>query len=237
MAKNAYLGHWGTDGSVPEQRYTEAGGTDMVLENASCFTDEKSRVLDRAPRIDPRNVELAEDMFFHETPPHDGHRRNILKPWHKRVGIGIAQPVATATEIPAPCFAQEFVDPYGSYGAIPRAVRAGDVLHVEGSVSTPAVFAGLGMARVDAPRPLPVAELNRRRSYPVPAPYVMYWPPGYQTPIPVRLSGRRFSIDIPATDGGKPGMYELSVWATMPGTTDLVMVSLRTIQAGPAGGR
>ena len=91
MAKNGYLGHWGSDGSVPEQRYTEAGGSDMVMENASCFTDEHARKLDHAPLIDPKNIEEAEDMFFHETPPHDGHRKNILKPWHKTVGIGIAQ--------------------------------------------------------------------------------------------------------------------------------------------------
>jgi hypothetical protein len=231
MAKNGYLGHWGSDGSVPEQRFAEAGGADMVLENSSCFTDEKARTLDKSPRIDPRNVEQAEDMFFHETPPHDGHRRNILKPWHKRVGIGIAQPVATPTEIPVPCFAQEFVDPYGSYGSIPKRMRVGDMLHVRGTVAAPATFAGVGLARVDGPKPIPVAELNRRRSYPVPAPYQMYWPPGFQTPIPVKVSpGGRFEIDVPVSDGGKAGMYELSVWANVSGSPDLVMVSLRTLQ-------
>jgi hypothetical protein len=234
MAKNGYLGHWGTDGSVPEQRFTEAGGSDMVLENASCFTDEKARPLDRAPRIDPKNVELAEDMFFHETPPHDGHRRNILKPWHKKLGIGVAQPVATPVEIPAPCFAQEFVDSYGTYAPAPRKLRIGDILHVEGTIATPATFAGVGLARADGPKPLLVSELNRRRSYPVPTPYQMYWPPGYQTPIAVKVSGRNFSIDVPVSDAGKPGMYELSVWASIPGADDLVMVSLRTMQAAPA---
>jgi uncharacterized protein YkwD len=234
MAKNGYLGHWGTDGSVPEQRFTEAGGTDMVLENASCFTDEKTRTLDRAPRIDPKNVELAEGMFFHEQPPNDGHRRNILKPSHKKIGIGVAQPVATPTEIPAPCFAQEFVDAYGTYSPAPRKVHVGDVLHVEGNVPSPAAFAGVGLARVDAPKPLAVSELNRRRSYPVPAPYQMYWPAGYQTPIPVHIAGSRFGIDVPVSDGARPGMYELSVWASLPGAKDLVMVSLRTMQATPA---
>jgi uncharacterized protein YkwD len=234
MARNGYLGHWGSDGSVPEQRFTEAGGVDMVLENASCFTDEKVRVLDRAPRIERKNVEQAEDMFFHERPPHDGHRRNILRPWHKRVGIGVAQPVATATEIPAPCFAQEFVDSYGSYAPLPRAMNVGDTLHVDGTVLSPATFAGVGLARVEAPKPIAVAELNRRRSYPVPAPYTMYWPPGYETPIPVRVSGGRFHVDVPLSEGGMPGMYEVSVWASVPGGPDLVMVSLRTIQT-PAG--
>jgi uncharacterized protein YkwD len=234
MARHGYLGHWGTDGSVPEQRFTDAGGADMVLENASCFTDEKTRTLDRSPGIDPKNIELAEDMFFHEQPPHDGHRRNILKPWHKRVGIGVAQPVATPDEIPAPCFAQEFVDVSGAYDALPHKLRVGDVLHVAGEISAPAVFAGVGLARVDGPKPLPVGELNRRRTYPVPAPYQMYWPPGYQTPIPVIVKGGRFGIDVPINDKGKAGMYEVSVWAAVPGADDLVMVSLRTLQANPA---
>jgi uncharacterized protein YkwD len=233
MATHGYLGHWGTDGSVPEQRFTEAGGTDMVLENASCFTDEATRTLDPAARIDPKSVEQAEDMFFHETPPHDGHRKNILKPWHKTVGIGVAQPVATPTEIPVPCFAQEFVDPYGSYSPAPRKAHPGDLLHVGGTMASPATFAGVGLARVDAPKPIPATELNRRRSYPVPAPYQMYWPPGFQTPIPVRVTGDRFAIDVPLSDANRAGLYEVSVWATMPGSPDFVMVSLRTILVRP----
>ena len=231
MARHAYLGHWGTDGSVPEQRFTDDGGVDMVLENASCFTDEKTRTLDRAPLVDPKNVELAEEMFFHEKPPHDGHRRNILKPWHTRVGIGVAQPVATQSEIPVPCIAQEFVDTYGSYGAVPRKMHVGDVLHVGGSIAKPATFAGVGMARVDDPAPIPPAEVNRRRTYPVPAPYQMYWPAGYQTPIVVKVNGNRFGIDVPVNDKGLPGMYEVSVWVTFPGADDPVIVSLRTIRA------
>lgn len=231
MASHGYLGHWGTDGSVPEQRFTEAGGADMVLENASCFTDEQRRTLDREALVDRSNVEQAEDMFFHEQPPNDGHRKNILKPWHKRVGIGVAQPVATPTEIPVPCFSQEFVDAFGTYGPIPPAAQVGGTVHVEGAIAAPATFAGVGLARVDAPHPLGISDLNRRRSYPVPAPYQMYWPPGFQTPIPVRVNGNQFAVDLPVSDGGRAGLYELSVWASLPGTKELVMVSLRTFQA------
>jgi uncharacterized protein YkwD len=230
MAGNGFLGHWGTDGSVPEQRHSEAGGADMVLENASCFVDEAKRALDPQARIAPANVEKAEQMFFNEEPPHDGHRRNILNPRHKRVGIGIAQPVATQVEIPVPCFSQEFVDPYGSYDPVPKQMRAGDTLHVEGTILAPASVGGIGLARIDAPHALSVKEANatRRRAYPVPAPTALYWPPGYKTPIPVQVNGAKFAIDVPIADGA--GMYELSIWARFPGAKDPVMVGLRTIQ-------
>ncbi len=231
MAAHGYLGHFGADGSVPEQRYTEAGGANMVLENVSCYVDERARAVDPAPLIEAKYVEEAERTFFEEKPPNDGHRRNILTPRHNRVGIGIAQARPAPHEIPSPCFAQEFVDAYGTYAPTPRAMRPGAPLHVEGTVSAPATFGGVGLARVDAPKPIDVPELNRRRSYAVPTPQQSYWPAGYKTPIVVKMSGPRFSIDIPLGETGKPGMYEVSVWATLPGSSEFVMVSLRTIQA------
>jgi hypothetical protein len=233
MARNGYLGHWGLDGSVPEQRMTEAGGADMVLENASCFTDQLHRALDPDPRIDPAQIERTEAMFFNELPPADGHRRNILKPWHTRVGIGIAQPRATPTEIPVPCVAQEFLDAYGSYKGVPGEARVGARVHVEGTLRDGASPLGVGLARQDLPRPLSTTDANARRSYPVPEPYEMYWPPGYKTTIPMAVEGARFSIDIPLSDRGRPGLYELSVWAKLPSSGEPQMVSLRTIRVLP----
>ena len=83
-----------------------------------------------------------------EKPPSDGHRKNILKPFHKRVGVGIAQPAPTPTEIPVPCFSQEFIDPYGRYAPIPTTLHPGQMLHVEGSALSPATVAGLRGAPV-----------------------------------------------------------------------------------------
>jgi uncharacterized protein YkwD len=229
MASHGYLGHWGTDGSVPEQRLTEAGGVDMVLENALCFVDERPRTLDAHPLIDAGEVERAESMFWNEAPPNDGHRKNIMKPGHKKVGIGVALPVATPTELPVPCFSQEFTDPYGTYAPVPRKAKVGQNLHVEGTIASPAVVGGVGLARVVTPKPLSVAELNKRRSYPVPGPFQMYWPAGFKTPIPVTVHGGQFSIDVPLSDHGEPGLYEVSVWGKLPGSPDFVMLGLRTI--------
>lgn len=229
MAKLGYLGHWGSDGSVPEQRHTGAGGADMVLENALCFTDEKKRTLDPKPTIDPAQIERAEGLFFNEVPPNDGHRKNILKPTHTRVGIGVAQPKETTTEIAVPCFSQEFIDGYGTYAPLPNKAKLGAKVHVEGTLDGHARPTGVGVARVAAPKPLTPAELNKRRSYPVPKPYQMYWGPGFVTPIQVKIDGAHFSIDVPLDDGHAPGLYEVSVWGKLAGSEEQTMLGLRTI--------
>jgi hypothetical protein len=235
MAENGYLGHWGTDGSFPELRYTAAGGADMVLENASCFTDEAHRTLDSSAGaiIDPSQIEHTESMFFNEVPPMDGHRKNILKPWHTSVGIGIAQPRSTRTEIAVPCISQEFTDHYGTYAAAPREAHMGDRLHVAGKMLSPATPVGVGLARVDAPQPITPAVANGRRTYPVPPPYEMFWPAGYKTAIPVVVKGEKLEIDVPIGEGQKPGLYELSIWAKLPQSPDFQIVSLRTIRVLP----
>jgi uncharacterized protein YkwD len=230
MAAHGYLGHWGTDGSVPESRYTAAGGTGMDLENALCFTDEVARPLDKNARIDPRELDKAEAMFFHEVPPNDGHRKNILRPWHVHAGIGIAQPAPTPGEIAGPCIAEELVADYGSYGPLPPQAKVGATVHVEGEVRGAPTFAGVGLARTDVPAPLSVPAANARRSYPVPSPYATYWPHGFRTPKEVVVKNGHFTIDLPLSDQGLPGLYEVSIWARFPETHDLQIISLRTIE-------
>lgn len=229
MARHSFLGHWGTDGSNPEQRHTEAGGVDMVLENASCVDDLKPRELEAEPLVDEAAIAHAEHLFFDEVPPNDGHRRNILKPHHTRVGIGIALPVTTATEIGVPCFTQEMIDGYGTYAPVPTTARVGQTVRVEGTVVAPAVFGGVGIARVEAPRPQSPAEANKRRVYPVPTPFQVYWPRGFVTPIPVEVSGATFRVDVPLDDQGRPGLYEISVFGKLPGTKSHGMLGIRTI--------
>jgi hypothetical protein len=63
----------------------------------------------------------------------------------------------------------------------------------------------------------------------MPAPFVLYSPPGFKTPKPVKVDGDRFSVDLPLTEHGQPGRYEVSVWATFPGSSTLSMVSLRVV--------
>lgn len=226
MAHFGYTGHWGTDGSVPEQRHTEAGGHAMVQENAACFFDAKERALDPRATYDAEALEKIEAAFMNEKPPHDGHRKNILTPWHVKFGVGVAQPVG----VRVPCMSQEFTDDYGSYADLPAKAKLGQVVRVAGKIASPAAIAGVGVARIALPSAMTAEQLNKTHSYPVPQPYVTYFPSGYVTPIPVKVSGDEFSIEVPLSDGGKPGLYEVSVWGEVPETKDLVMLSLRTVR-------
>ena len=235
MAHLGYLGHWGSDGSVPEQRTTEAGGADMVLENALCHTDELVRDLEPDPKFDPADLDFAESAFFNETPPNDGHRKTILRPAQKRVGIGIALARPRPQEKITPCVSQEFTYHYGTYEKLPLKVKVGDTIKIAGTVENGAKFGGVGLARLESPKPLGVHDLNQRRHYTQSDNYQMYFPQGFKTPIPVIVSGSSFSIEVPLSDGGKPGLYEVSIWGNIPGQTERALVSfgMRTILVTP----
>jgi uncharacterized protein YkwD len=225
MAAHGFTAHWGSDGSVPEQRYTEAGGSDMVQENVACLFDGVPRELDASPRYDPALLEQLQKMFMDEVPPNDGHRKNILKKSHHRVGIGLAQP-ATVNQ---PCLAQEFVDDFGDYGELPAEAKRNVTLHVDGEIRDVLRFGGVGVGRIDLPASKSAKELNATSIYRIPQPETLYFPPGFKTPKPVQVDGQKFSIDVGL--GAKPGAgrYEVSVWAKEPGSNELFMVSLRTI--------
>ena len=161
-----------------------------------------------------------------EEPPHDGHRTNILKATHTGLGIGLAQPEGLAQ----PCMAQEFVDARGDYEALPSKARVGQRVRIAGELAEPVQFGGVGVSRIEPRRALSPQHLNGTSSYPIPAPYQTYFPEGYQTPKPVQLVGRRFSIEVPLSDHAKPGRYGVSVWGIYPDSGEkLVMVSLRVV--------
>jgi uncharacterized protein YkwD len=227
MAAHGVTAHLGTDGSVPEQRYTDVGGADMVMENVGCFADTEARELEPEPLYRAEGLSRIEQAFMNEVPPNDGHRRNILTRSHNAVGIGLGQPKG----LDLPCMVQEFVDDYGDYAALPKKGKVGASIRVEGQLRAPASIAGVGVSRMDRRRPIKPADLIRTHGYAIPAPFAVFFPEGFKTKIPLKVdkAQNKFFIDAPLTDGKRPGLYGVSVWATFPGSKDLVMVSLRTI--------
>jgi uncharacterized protein YkwD len=224
MARFGYTAHWGTDGSVPEQRYTEAGGEHLVFENAACFFDAERRELDPDPHFSAESLDRIQKAFMDEVPPNDGHRKNILNPRHTHVGFGVARPVG----IDQPCLTHEFVDHYGEYSTLPKHARRGQKLEISGEVKAPVVFGGVGIAHDPRPRPISPSELNQTSTYRMPTPYATFFPPGFVTPKPVKFDGKHFSLDLTLSRG--PGRYSVSIWGRFPGAGDeLTMTSLRTV--------
>jgi uncharacterized protein YkwD len=224
MAAKGFTGHLGSDGSTPEQRYTEGGGTDFVQENAACLSDTIERELDAKPRFDQAKLAALHQMFMDEVPPNDGHRRNILNPLHNRVGIGLAQPAS----VPQPCLTQEFVDDYGEYEPLPREVKP--TVRVAGTIAAPLQFGGIGIGRTPLPKALPRESLNGKL-YRIPAPDTLYFPKGFKTPKPVLVTGRQFSLDLDLGKKPAPGSYAVTVWAKKPGSSKLFLISMRTLTA------
>jgi len=86
MATGHFISHWGSDGRKPFHRYSFAGGTDALQENAASAESIESLAV---PGVLDDLREMHQSML-NETPPHDGHRKTILDQYHTHVGFGIA---------------------------------------------------------------------------------------------------------------------------------------------------
>ena len=86
MATGHFISHWGSDGRKPFHRYSFAGGTDALQENAASAENVQSLAV---PGILNDLREMHQSMVA-EVPPNDGHRKTILNPYHTHIGFGIA---------------------------------------------------------------------------------------------------------------------------------------------------
>ena len=109
MRANCFLSHWGTDGLKPYMRYTLAGGEQFSGENVSgigyCPTDPH--------RYTAGTIKAELDEAMNSLMNSPGHRRNILNPHHRKVGIGISY------QRPNLWLAQLFVGDYVRYTTKP----------------------------------------------------------------------------------------------------------------------
>ena len=109
MRENCFGGHWGSDGLKPYMRYTLDGGEQFSAENISgtdyCPPD-PHRYISMSIKA---NLDEAMDGLMRSS----GHRRNILNPHHRKVGIGISY------QRPNLWLAQLFVGDYVRYTTQP----------------------------------------------------------------------------------------------------------------------
>ena len=217
MARMCYLSHWDQLGRLPDQRYTELGGVGFVQENVFLGMHYRRSQpdgplpLESSPLFTRTELEEIEQTYMNELPPNDGHRQNILNPYHTHVGISLAK--ASDTDAVIIANTQEFVSSWVKVDDLPKSARVGDSIRVSGKIIGRAHFSAITVGRYPLPNSIDIDVLRHSSSYSAPPAYVTYCPAGYVTPAPVKTdSNGGFSITLPLNDNGNQGIYYVTIW-------------------------
>ena len=241
MAVNGYISHWTLDGRKPDQRYTEEGGADAVAENAYASLEGSAA----EESGEPRKLELhssqvfhryeldnIEGDFFNEKPPNDGHRVNIINPFHTAVGIGLSFASSFGAGIRTAC-AQEFVTDHADFGEMPRTLVAGEKFPLTGKLGKGVTIKSIDLRWEEAAKPMTIAQLNKTSSYGMPDKVVAsYFPVPNQPTDMIKVKstadGDQFSVEISTEKDWQPGLYYLCVWADVIAGKEEALISTRT---------
>ncbi len=209
MAKGEFLSHWGSDGRKPYHRYSFAGGTDAVQENASSADNIQSL----APTGVLKDLHDMHLSMLNEKPPNDGHRRTILFPVHTHVGFGIALQGFHLR------LAELYVAKYVRVDPIPQRVKPKQSVLFSGRVLNPEnELAGVDVYYEPLPTPPQIEWLRVARSYGMPderesfqprLPSGLLYTDGTKGEIEM-LAGRNFRVRIPLSR--IPGINTIMVW-------------------------
>lgn len=89
MAIIGFHSHWNTNGKKPDQRYTESGGMHNASENVGIsYTKPKSII--KGELIQNHFSAASLDKLHASLMNSDGHRSQILKPEHNKLGLGLS---------------------------------------------------------------------------------------------------------------------------------------------------
>ena len=153
-ALNKYIGHWDSQGKKPYHRYALDGGDAHVSENASGVesTDFFKQDIDEMISLMKENHML----MYNERPPLDGHRLNILDPYHNQLGLGVAYDGSSF------CYYEEFINDYLTKSS--TKLQNGEVSML---FTIPDQFNLVGISiSYDKPfKPMTRKELNTKTSY------------------------------------------------------------------------
>ena len=235
MVVNNYCSHWDCDGKKPDQRYCEAGGIHSVSENLAVtrtfnsHTGNKEKwLLVTDPEFSKEDLESMEGFFMTEKPPHDLHRRQILRPEHNKVGVGLSLARNESGETIV-ALAQEFVDDYGHYDDLPLSVSRTSPFTISGRLTSGLTVKSVSINWEPEPTPLTRIELLRKPNfYSLPGACVAEYS-AESAPIRVWMNDNQqnFSVLVTPKDF-KPGLYYVTVMARNVRSGKSFIVSTRT---------
>lgn len=250
MATKNFSSHWHPDGRKPVQRYNDAGGLDYVAENSLGghldlpWTAEPAR----NQIFKPRELDKIEHSFFHERPPNDGHRRNILDPMHTHVGIGLTVinlQYNGASNCQQTYCAEEFVSRYAKFSTTKRILDRAAPFVIDADFDPSVEIYGVSVFREDLPAKIKLSALQNNRvaefhgGYTIATELVTSMFPEPAQPSPngrLTLEKGHLHCEITPAEDWKSGLYYVFVYGKPPSGGDPFPISLITVPyAGDAG--
>ena len=241
MAQRGYISHWDLQGRKPDQRYGESGGEGAVFENV--YTNHNNPYLGfyndlASQQVFPKaEIERAEAWFFNQTPPSDGHRRNILDVHHNLVGLGISLSVDKrfGSRITV---AQEFVNQPGTFRELPSELTVGHASRLSGCLAKGLSLHAVQICWENMPQPMSLAELKKTGYYSIPQNSVVsYFPfPTHAAPpinVNVTEQGQEFSLVVNPQVKWQKGLYYIIVWVRDPKSDTPFIAATRTVPFDP----
>lgn len=157
--KGRYFGHWNLRGEKPYHRWAFAGGLDHVSENAAMRWSSLPMTRNYGDVL--KFITQAHMAMYNETPPNDGHRQNILNPWHTHVGLGFSLMENDFR------YYELFVDRYLELDPVPASAKAGGEVRVSGLVAGPGYGAYFAIVFYEPfPVPMSPSQIKAMGSYP-----------------------------------------------------------------------
>jgi hypothetical protein len=238
--RNRTTGHFTLDGQPPYLRYSLAGGTDGVSENAAAWSANyrfpNSSILDM--------IRKSQSSMLSERPPHDGHRRTLLDPDATHVALGLAWEGGEFRLV------QEFLRRYVTLTRpVPRTARTDDRVVIEGRPLNSSIrVEAVSLHHEDFPEPMSRELANAIDTYGLPKTRRDFY---VEKAKEARSSSARgslaraaersdavkvaedgsFSFATPFKDG--PGLYTVVIWVSQNGKS----VSASNISIEVTGGR
>ncbi len=167
MAYFGYFSHWDVQGYKPYMRYTMLGGKGYVAENAGldyCTDSPPDSSLVTPVSCTLQTVEngLANSdygmMYNDAACCNNGHRDNILDPFHNRVSIGIAWNSSTS----ALYFTEDFES---SYVGLKTPIYSNGVVTLTGTLSKTLNLNEIAVSFDPTPQPMTIAQLDATFAY------------------------------------------------------------------------
>lgn len=212
----ATTGHFLTDGQPPYMRYSLAGGTDGMSENAAAWSANYRFTDSMLPDLLGQSLNKMMD----EVPPTDGHRRAVLDRHATHVGIGMAWEGGEFRLV------QHFIRRYVEWdGVAPRDVTVKDRVTLHGNPYPGYVIEAVSVHYERHPRRMSATKANTIASYSL--------PPARRDLMPEIDRRGGFNVNVPFKNG--PGVYTVVAWVRPLRGTELISASNISIRVHDAG--